>query len=142
MALYRMFKGEWESIVRRQTEAFTSRTKGASMTTNSSSNKRKSTDVSPDDDDDSAEGEEGDQHASSRGRAGKKAKQENFPGGGRKNVSSGLSVIVRRNGVRIDPPGKARARRAGEVGSGAVTAVTSGGGGGGGDSGPVGNWWE
>jgi RNA exonuclease 4 len=125
MALYRLFKGEWESIVRRQTEAFTTRTKGPSMISKGKS----------------AAGGGGDEDASEP--ASKKRKSEpEFPGGGRKNVSSGLSVIVRRNGVRIDPPGKARARRAGEVGSAASSAIGNAAASTGGVTDAAGNWWE
>ncbi len=118
MAIYRLFKGEWESAVHRQTEAFATRTKNSTLQLQSG--KRKAGAATDEDEDGQDSGASG----------GKKRKTaaEHFPGGGRKNVSSGLSVIVRKNGVRIDPPGKARANRAGPLAQA--------------DSGGGGNWWE
>jgi RNA exonuclease 4 len=122
MALYRLFKSEWESLVHRQMEAFAARTKARPLTTHHG--KRKAGAAGEDDEGDNVEG--GDEVS----RGVKRQKKEvEFPGGGRKGVSSGLSVIVRRNGVRVDPPGRARARGGGEV-AGPVVSEDAG------------NWWE
>lgn len=80
MALYRLVKVEWEKQLRPLTEAFKVKT--------GKSGKRKRSDKD--------DGEEGD------GEGSKKEKREEFPGGGRKGISSGLGLIVRRNGVRVD----------------------------------------
>lgn len=103
MALYRMHKPEWESILRKTTEAFLAKTKGGPV-----GGKRKR-----DDDDDDEEDEP--------------TKKESFPGGGRRGVSSGLGVIVKRGGKRV-----AGAGRNGNVGSGHATGGSGGGG----------KWWE
>jgi RNA exonuclease 4 len=102
MALYRLHKPEWESILRRTTEAFLAKTKGGA--------KRKRGD--------DKESENEDEPA---------AKKEAFPGGGRRGVSSGLGVIVKRGGKRI-----AGAGRNGNVGSGHASGGSGGGG----------KWWE
>jgi len=129
MALYRLHKVEWEKLLRPATEAYRAKTA-------KSGGKRKRGEDEDDDDEDDEEEEE------TKGK-GKKGKREetSFPGGGRKGVSSGLGLIVRKNGVRID-------QRSGKVlegkkgGAGGVRGRSdareqaSGGGGEGG------NWWE
>jgi RNA exonuclease 4 len=106
-------------MVHRQTEAYAARTKSRPLSTHHG--KRKAATLE-DDLDDEANG------PSRSGGKKRKQEQSGFPGGGRKGVSSGLSVIIRKNGVRIDPPGHARASRAGEVAAAAST--------------DAGNWWE
>lgn len=101
MALYRLHKVEWEKQLRPATEAFKAKT-----------GKRKRSDK------EEGEVEEG---------VNKKAE---FPGGGRKGVSSGLGLIVKKNGVRVE----SQTKRGGKGGKDN------------GDSGEAGgnglNWWE
>lgn len=82
MALYRLHKQEWETIVRRQTEAFHAKTL----------RKPKGSQVIEED-------EEDDNENSSKPGSKKRRRveaPESFPGGGRKGISSGLGVIVKR----------------------------------------------
>jgi RNA exonuclease 4 len=114
MALYRLFKTEWEQSIRPQTEAYKAKLgKGKGKETEKEGGgKRKR------DDDDSESEEEEETQA--------KKKKEVFPGGGRKGVSSGLSVIVRRGGKRVEGP-----RQRGVPRSSTQDTGTSGG-----------SWWE
>ncbi|GHJ87946.1 hypothetical protein NliqN6_4348 [Naganishia liquefaciens] len=79
MALYRLHMTEWEAAARKTTEAFRSKT----------SDKRKQEEEASDD-----EETEGDAPRTKK----KKAAPENFPGGGRKGISSGLSTVVKYHG--------------------------------------------
>lgn len=108
MALYRLHKTAWEQSIRPTTEAFKAKM-------NKGKEKRKR-------DDESQEADEQDSGADEERpiKKGKKPREE-FPGGGRKGVSSGLSVVIRRGGKRVEGP---RQR-------GVPTASTSGG-----------SWWE
>jgi RNA exonuclease 4 len=92
MALYRLHKVEWEQSVRPQTEAYRAKMGIVLGKGKDSGGKRKR--------DDESESEEGDDDEEARD----KKKKDSFPGGGRKGVSSGLSVIVRRGGKRVDGP--------------------------------------
>jgi RNA exonuclease 4 len=110
MGLYRLHKVEWEASVRPQTEAYK-----AKMGLSKGKEKRKR-----DDESDEEEEEEGED-------TGGKKKKEAFPGGGRRGVSSGLSVIVRRGGKRVDGPRQRGVPRpSSEVGG----------------AGGSGSWWE
>lgn len=80
MALYRLHMTEWEAAARKTTEAFRIKTSG----------KRKQEEESGSEDSDL----DGDAPKSKK----KKAAQENFPGGGRKGISSGLSTVVKYHG--------------------------------------------
>ena len=86
MALYRLHKTEWEQSVRHATEAWR---KKHAPDGGGQKEKRK-----PDDPEDDAE------EVSGESSATKKTKAE-FPGGGRKGISSGLGTIVRVGGARI-----------------------------------------
>lgn len=109
MGLYRLHKVEWEASVRPQTEAYK-----AKMGLSKGKEKRKR------DDESEEEEEEGED---TRG----KKKKEDFPGGGRRGVSSGLSVIVRRGGKRVDGPRQRGVPRpSSEIGG----------------AGGSGSWWE
>lgn len=92
MALYRLHKTAWEQSIRPTTEAFKAKLKGKSA------GKRKR-------DGESEEGDEQDSDDETERpiKKGKKPREE-FPGGGRKGVSSGLSVVVRRGGKRVEGP--------------------------------------
>lgn len=115
MALYRLYKSEWEQQLRPTTDAYRAKT---ATTGEKGKGKRKReaehTDVDPDP---AAENDEG---------PGSRKKKKEYPGGGRKGISSGLSVVVKRNGQRVDGDGRAR-RREGESGGG---------------TGGAGSWWE
>lgn len=122
MALYRVHKPQWEHMVRRETEAFHAKTvkkpkskRGADALD----------DVDENGDDDAANG--------ATGAAAKKRKRairdepEAFPGGGRKGVSSGLGLIVkRRDGQPVN-----RKQRSHEAPT-SESAMAVGGA----------NWWE
>lgn len=112
MALYRLHKTAWEQSIRPTTEAFKAKL-------NKGKGKRKR-------DDESQEGDEQDSEDESE-RPIKKGKQprEEFPGGGRKGVSSGLSVVIRRGGKRVEGPRQRGVPRA-------STGGTASGG----------SWWE
>jgi len=135
MALYRLHKVEWEKQIRPTTEAY--RAKTAKI---GGKRKRGNKEGEEDEDDDDEEGEQ------SKGGKGKRGTREetSFPGGGRKGVSSGLGMIIRKNGVRIDQrTGKVLEGKKGGVGgvqgrSDAREQASSGRGGGDGGS----NWWE
>ena len=122
MALYRLHKAEWEQQIRQATEAWRakaiqSKSEGLSEPpTSSEMVKRKLAD-------DDEEGEPANQLDGEKEER-KRKKTEIHPGGGRKGVSSGLGVIVRRNGLRTADNGGRRTN--------------------GGDSEdtPTGKWWE
>jgi RNA exonuclease 4 len=110
MGLYRLHKVEWEASVRPQTEAYK-----AKMGLSKGKEKRKR--------DDASEEEEEEEGEDARG----KKKKDEFPGGGRRGVSSGLSVIVRRGGKRVDGPRQRGVPRpSSEIGG----------------AGGSGSWWE
>lgn len=124
MALYRLHKTAWEQSIRPTTEAFKAKlNKGkAKDDSGSGAGKRKRDDENgEDEEDEEREGE-------ARNKKGKKEREE-FPGGGRKGVSSGLSVVIRRGGKRIDGP---RQRGVPRGSTGQSPAVPSSGG----------SWWE
>ena len=91
MALYRLHKNEWEKQLRPATEAYKVKVAKSGKHT-----KRKR------DDEEGGEGDDDDEvfAASKRGKKGKGG--EEFPGGGKKGISSGLGLIIKKNGVRID----------------------------------------
>lgn len=100
MALYRLHKKEWERSVWRQTEAYRSI---------SSVNKPEHVLGKRGHDEKEAEdGEEtaGESKRKNRKKSGNGGDRQQFPGGGRKGISSGLDVIVRRNGQRVDENGR------------------------------------
>lgn len=126
MALYRLHKTEWEQSIRPTTEAYkakVNKAKGKEKDTGTTSGKRKR-------DDESEYGEDigSETQAAQKGGKGKKIREE-FPGGGRKGVSSGLSVVIRRNGKRIDGP---RQRGVPRGSTGQSNGAGSSGG----------SWWE
>ncbi|KAL1406165.1 3'-5' exonuclease [Vanrija albida] len=108
MALYRLHKPEWEASLRKVMEAYREKT---GMEPLAKGKRKRGAD---DDDEDEADGKK------------RKAPQQ-FPGGGRKGISSGLSVVVRRFGKKVE--GDQPKRR------GPVEAPKAGAGAGG-------NWWE
>ncbi|WVQ97089.1 hypothetical protein IAU59_004199 [Kwoniella sp. CBS 9459] len=141
MALYRIHKVEWERQLHHATEAYRAQTQknAAGGGSASASGKRKRDDAESGDEE--GDDDEDDDGASSGG-AGKKNQRviKSFPGGGRKGISSGLGLIVRRNGQRID--GTKATYTAGSGGGGRgrrEREVTSSGGGAGGGAG---KWWE
>ncbi|WRT65838.1 uncharacterized protein IL334_002789 [Kwoniella shivajii] len=118
MALYRLHKLEWEKQLHHTTEAYRAKVaKGKKTDTPAANGKRKRDDEDEEDDED-----EGDEESTLQAR---KIKQ--FPGGGRKGISSGLGVIVRKNGKRVESGGGHREeKRSG--------TQTNGSG--------AGNWWD
>ncbi|WWD21834.1 hypothetical protein CI109_106322 [Kwoniella shandongensis] len=99
MALYRLHKSEWEQQLRHTTEAYR-----AKVGKSAGGGKRKRDDEDDDDADEDGEGDAEGNEDTPRPKKGKKERQV-FPGGGRKGISSGLGVIIRRNGQRIDNGG-------------------------------------
>ncbi|TYJ55872.1 hypothetical protein B9479_003395 [Cryptococcus floricola] len=136
MAIYRLFKKEWEKSVWHLTEAYRNKHKGAQP------------EAAPAEEEGSAEEDStsapelfpsSSSHTNpktSGQRTGKKkSKQQEFPGGGRKGISSGLSVIVRRGGKRVGGTGRGDGSRRMDRDRGAEAGRASSGGSGG-------NWWE
>lgn len=125
MALYRLHKKEWERSVWRQTEAYRS---------TSSINKpedvlgKRGYDEKEVEDAKDAGGESKGKNKKKRGTGGSR---QQFPGGGRKGISSGLDVIVRRNGKRVDENGRGDGSSHRKAGRGGMSTFT------GGES-----WWE
>ncbi len=101
MALYRLHKEAWEASLRGVMEAYAKKT-GTAMPGKKGKGKRKREDD---------EGEE-------EGKSGKKA----YPGGGQKGISSGLSVVVKRFGKKVEDQPKRRGPAPANSGEG--------------------NWWE
>lgn len=125
MALYRLHKKEWERSVWRQTEAYRSI---------SSVNKPEHVLGKRGHDEKEAEdGEEtaGESKRKNRKKSGNGGGRQQFPGGGRKGISSGLDVIVRRNGQRVDENGRGDGTSRRKAGRGEISTFT------GGES-----WWE
>ncbi len=115
MALYRLHKVEWEKQLRPATEAFKIKT----------SKRKRDTKT----DNDGEEGEDGETGQAEK--EGRKRSKEEFPGGGRKGVSTGLGKIVKRNGVRVDHrTGKVLDGKNGRDAQDATGESSSG------------NWWE
>jgi RNA exonuclease 4 len=112
MALYRLYKPEWEASLRKVTEAYREKAGLAPPV----KGKRKRGDS------EGADGDDGDDDDEGAERSTKK-KQKEFPGGGRKGVSSGLSVVVKRFGKKVESD---QPRRRGLQGAPASS----------------GNWWE
>jgi RNA exonuclease 4 len=108
MALYRLYKPEWEVSLRKVTEAYREKAGLAPLP----NGKRKRSDA-----------DEGDEDEEETGGKGKKAQKE-FPGGGRKGISSGLSVVVKRFGKKVEDQPRRR-------GAPAAAPQAS-----------AGNWWE
>ncbi|KIR56096.1 RNA exonuclease 4 [Cryptococcus gattii Ru294] len=125
MALYRLHKKEWERSVWRQTEAYRS---------TSSINKpedvlgKRGYDEREVEDGEDAGGESKGKHKMKRGTGGSR---QQFPGGGRKGISSGLDVIVRRNGKRVEENGRGDGSSHRKAGRGGISTFT------GSES-----WWE
>jgi len=119
MALYRLHKTEWEQQLRQSTDAWKAKMGKSAVEARvgvaAADRKRKCKQ-----DDDLQNDVEGDEATQARRRQ----KGEGFPGGGKKGISSGLSVVVRRNRERVwaDIPRKRR----NEVASGSAGA----------------KWWE
>jgi RNA exonuclease 4 len=116
MALYRLFKIEWEQSIRPATEAYKAKLGKGKGKEKDGGGKRKR-DADSDEEEEEAPGEKQD-----------KKRKEEFPGGGRRGVSSGLSVIVRRGGKRVDGP---RQRGIPRSSTGQESGTGSGG-----------SWWE
>lgn len=90
MALYRLHKNEWEKQLRPATEAYKVKIAKSGKHT-----KRKR--------DDAEDGEDDDDEVFASSKRGKKnTGRQEFPGGGQKGISSGLGLIIKKNGVRID----------------------------------------
>lgn len=107
MALYRLYKPEWEASLRHVMETYRQKT---GMEPLPSKRKRKRGDT--------ADGDE-------EGENDERTKQKQFSGGGRKGISSGLSVVVKRFGKKVEDQPKRR-------GPAPAPAASSSGG----------NWWE
>ncbi|GFZ43219.1 RNA exonuclease 4 [Saitozyma sp. JCM 24511] len=135
MALYRLHKHVWEQQFRPIMAEYKDKTArkgkgkgGAEAGAGAIGMKRNRDDddegeAGEDEAEDEAEDEdEGDERGISSGNA-KRREGEEFPGGGRKGISSGLGVIIRRNGKPVKGGQPKRGK------------VISGGGSGG-------NWWE
>ncbi|KAK8846515.1 hypothetical protein IAR55_005601 [Kwoniella newhampshirensis] len=120
MALYRLHKSQWEQQLRHTTEAYRAKV-GKSAQQGSGKRKRDDKDVG---EDGVEEGEVGED--TPRPKKGKK-EREVFPGGGRKGISSGLGVIIRRNGERVDGGGS----RSGGSRRERIASASS-----------AGKWWE
>lgn len=110
MALYRLHKVAWEASLRGVMEAFAKKT-GKPKPGKKAKGKRKRED---------GEGDEEEEEGDGEGKNGRKE----FPGGGRKGISSGLSVVVKRFGKKVESD---QPRRRGP----APAASSSSG-----------NWWE
>ena len=110
MALYRIHKVEWEKQLRPTTEAWRAKT---------GKDKRKRDDVTVD-------GDEG-QTATKKGKK-EKVEREEFPGGGRKGISSGIGLVYRRNGKVVKMTGR---QPRSNLSDHDVGGVEEGG-----------NWWE
>jgi RNA exonuclease 4 len=113
MALYRLHKSTWEQQLRPLTEAYKEKTakksKGAVSSSDMGSGagkKRKRNDdesgehVEDNEDDEGSADEESTPSGGKRGRQARRVVGESL-GGGRKGISSGLSVVVRRNGIKV-----------------------------------------
>ncbi|OCF45279.1 RNA exonuclease 4 [Kwoniella heveanensis CBS 569] len=153
MALYRIHKVEWERQLHHATEAYRAQTQkthaiASGAGSASTGGKRKRGDDDDDANADSADegaadmADEGESVTTTGGNGAKGKKKterviKSFPGGGRKGISSGLGLIIRRNGQRIDgtratyTAGSGRGRRDREA-----EPSSSGGGSG------AGKWWE
>lgn len=132
MALYRLHKGPWEQELRHATESYkakvASKTKGKGKEREDADAgaKRKR-----------GEDDEGDEFSEDEEEViVKKAKTlknpstgQAFPGGGKKGISSGLGLVIRRNGQRVESRQRGVPRPS-------VQSVS----GGGADGGP--GWWE
>ncbi|WVW80301.1 hypothetical protein I302_102279 [Kwoniella bestiolae CBS 10118] len=115
MGLYRLHKVEWEKQLYHTTEAYRAKI-GKSKKGDNTKRKRDDEEDHVADEDEQVQG----------GKRGKKG-VEQFPGGGRKGISSGLGVIVRKNGKRVESGAGHREEKR--------NAPTS-------QSGAGGNWWE
>lgn len=89
MALYRLVKPEWEASLRSVMETYREKAGLAPMA--KGGKRKRQEDAEDDDDEDAAE----------NGKKGKRHPKE-FPGGGRKGISSGLSVVVKRFGKKVE----------------------------------------
>lgn len=92
MALYRLHKVEWEQSIRPTTEAYKAKMNKGKGKDKEGGGKRK------------RDGDSDDEEEEETSEKQDKRRREEFPGGGRRGVSSGLSVIVRRGGKRVDGP--------------------------------------
>lgn len=104
MAVYRLHRKEWDKDFRPHAVPTSSINTAASDEAESSlTRKRKHTDGGSDSDDqsDAAPSDAEGKTTSTNGKAKATRKHtKDFPGGGRKGVSSGLSTIVRRSGAQ------------------------------------------
>lgn len=138
MALYRLHKIEWEKQLRPVTEAYRDKMGLPALpgqgkpSKASQKRKRDDADGSESVDGDGSDAEDDDDNSNAGGRSRRSRRGDN-PGGGRKGVSSGLSTIVYRKGVREQPKG---------LRDGSTGQLVDSGGRAGGKSGGGGNWWE
>lgn len=145
MALYRLHKIEWEKQLRPVTEAYREKMGLPPLPgqgkQSKASQKRKRDDAGASESDDGDELGVDDDGDVSNGGGRPRQKQQSGrgenPGGGRKGVSSGLSTIVYRKGVREQPKGLRDGSTGQLVNRGGRGGGKSSGGGGG-----AGNWWE
>ncbi|WWC88026.1 uncharacterized protein L201_002929 [Kwoniella dendrophila CBS 6074] len=130
MGLYRLHKVEWEKELYRTTEAYRAKVgkgkKGEIPSSNANGKRKRDND---DDDDHKEDGKisENETDHIQNGKKGRKAVQQ-FPGGGRKGISSGLGLIVRKNGKRVESGGGHREEK--RVTRSSASNASSG------------NWWE
>lgn len=123
MALYRLYKPEWEASLRHVMESYREKTGMASLA-KSKKRRRGSVGEHGDDDGEGAEpaGEDGHDEDGDKTAKRKKKDPQQFPGGGRKGISSGLSVVIKRFGKKVEDQPRRR---------GPVETKSSGG-----------SWWE
>ncbi|WWC60463.1 uncharacterized protein I303_103035 [Kwoniella dejecticola CBS 10117] len=132
MGLYRLYKIEWEKQLHHTTEAYRAKVaKGKKPDVPVANGKRKR-DLDDEDGDDNDDGEihevEDENERNQSSKKGRKSPQQ-FPGGGRKGISSGLGLVIRKNGKRVESGGGHREEKDRRNGSALKSA--SGG-----------NWWE
>jgi RNA exonuclease 4 len=97
MALYRLHKAKWEQELRPATEAYRSK---MGLTHPKDKGKSKDSDEQPTSGKRKREDEDENEWEDTDGQGREK---QRFPGGGRKGISSGLAVVVKRNGKRLEP---------------------------------------
>ncbi len=116
MALYKLHKVKWEQELRQSTEAWKAKTGRGKVEGNEpqQSNGKRKREIQEEEEEDVEQMVDGK----------KPKRKEGFPGGGRKGISSGLNVVVRRNGQANDANGARKWAR------------------GGGDDVFGGKWWE
>jgi RNA exonuclease 4 len=140
MALYRLHKGPWEQELRHATEAYKAKVglggkakgKEREIEKNKEASRMAKRKRGDGEDDEDASQDDGDSESEEEVKPSKSKKV--FPGGGKKGISSGLGVVIRRNGQRVETRqrGVPRGGRAEGSGSASMSASSNTGN----------NWWE